>query len=210
MPNDRDWYAPPASASSSTADSESVDDAEPEYAGFGVRAGARIIDTIAAVVFGMIGGATGGVIASVLAVSGVLAPGWLQRIQGLSVGSFGFGVLASLTYHTLSEGLGGASVGKALLGLRVKREGLRPCGVGRALVRNLAYYVDGFFFGMVAYSVMSSSERQQRLGDRWGHTVVVRASSLPAGAGDGFALGMALGVVGHVVVGAVSVVVRAL
>lgn len=49
---------------------------------------------------------------------------------------------------------------------------------GGALVRSLAYYIDGFFFGVVAYSTMSKSPLKQRLGDQWGNTAVFRAASV--------------------------------
>jgi uncharacterized RDD family membrane protein YckC len=205
-----DWYAPPAPNASSSASPDAGEYADPEYVGFGTRFGARLIDFIVAMVCGTLGGAVGGVLAAMLAAAGVVAPGWLNRLQGLSAGSFAFGVLASLAYHGLSEGMGGASLGKLVLGLRVKREDLRPCGVGPALVRNLAYYIDGFFFGLVAYSVMSKSRQQQRLGDQWGHTVVVRAASLPASYRESVGLGLILGILGHVILSGAGVVVRAM
>jgi uncharacterized RDD family membrane protein YckC len=204
MSDDSNWYAPPAGGSPASSPVE--DEIEAQYAGFGVRAAARILDTLATLLFGAIGGAAGGVLAAVLSLMGILPRGWLERIQGLSAGGFAFGVLASVTYHTLAEGLGGASVGKALVGLRVTRDDLRPCGVGAAIKRNILYFVDSFFFGLVAYSSMSNSARQQRLGDKWGHTVVVRAASLPPNLRGG----VALGIVGHVVVITASVVIRAL
>jgi uncharacterized RDD family membrane protein YckC len=146
----------------------------------------------------------------VLAAAGALSPGWQHRMQGMSAGTFAFGMLSGLVYHMLSEGMGGASLGKLALGLRVMHEDLRPAGVGQALVRNLAYYIDSFFFGLVAYSAMGKTRRQQRLGDRWGHTVVVRAASLPESLRGSVGMGLAVGIVGHVVVDVASVVVHAL
>jgi uncharacterized RDD family membrane protein YckC len=205
-------YAPPKAPSSDQPIGEgdlSLSQASVEYAGFAVRTGARIIDMLVLVVLGAVGGMVGGTIAGLLSVVGVLQAGWLHRSSGLSVGTFAFGTLAGIVYHTLCEGVGDASAGKALLGLRVKRESLGPTGVGPALARNLAYYIDSFFFGLVAYSSMSRSEKQQRLGDKWGHTVVVRVASLPTEARRGLGLGMALGMIAHIVVSAVSVIVRA-
>ncbi len=210
MPNDPNWYAPPAADAPPPSTPPDALDASPEYVGFAVRAGARIFDVIAVAILGFMGGAAGGALTAVLAASGVVSSGWLHRVQGSLATSFAFGLLASLCYHMVAEGLGGATIGKAMLGIRVLREDLRPAGLGPALVRSLAVYIDSFFFGLVAYSVMGGSPRQQRLGDKWGHTVVVRTATLPAGLRGGTGVGLVLGIVGHLVVDVVSVVVRAL
>jgi uncharacterized RDD family membrane protein YckC len=161
------------------------------------------------VALGAIGGLVGGTIAGLLSAFGVLQAGWAPRSGDLSVGTFALSTLAGITYHALCEGFGDATVGKALLGLRVRRESLGPTDVGGAIVRNLAFYIDSFFFGLVAYTTMSRSEKRQRLGDKWGHTVVVRVASLPRDARRGLALGMTLGMGGHIVVSAVSVIAGA-
>ena len=210
MPDDPNWYAPPGMDAPPPPSSEGVENAAPEYAGFFVRCAGRVLDIIAVMVCGWIGGMLGAFGAAALASSGVMSAGWTHRIQSTSASGLAIGAVAVLGYHALSEGLDGASVGKAVLGLRVKSEELRACGVGSASVRNVAYYVDGCFFGLVAYSVMSKSPRQQRLGDKWGHTVVVRAASLPASARQGLGLGMVLGIVVCVVLTALSILVRAL
>ena len=44
--------------------------------------------------------------------------------------------------------------------------------------RNLAYYVDSLFFGLVAYQKMSESPKRQRIGDHWGRTMVVRLAEI--------------------------------
>lgn len=105
------------------------------------------------------------------------SPQFLQ----LTALSMAVSIIGGSAYHVASEWLGGASVGKAILGLRVKSVSLGPCSFRGAVVRTAAYYVDGFLFGAVAFSAMCKSDLMQRLGDRWGGTVVVKASSLPAG-----------------------------
>jgi hypothetical protein len=89
------------------------------------------------------------------------------------------GFVSFTGYRTASEWIGGASLGKAIVGLRVRSENLAPCTFRSALLRTLALVVDGLFFGAVAYAAMSSSARRQRYGDRWGGTVVIYATSLP-------------------------------
>jgi uncharacterized RDD family membrane protein YckC len=63
----------------------------------------------------------------------------------------------------------------------VVKEDASPCGVNAGLIRSLAYMIDSLFFGLVAYLQMNKSPQQQRLGDRWAGTIVVRRASLPAG-----------------------------
>jgi uncharacterized RDD family membrane protein YckC len=151
---------------------------EPEYAGFGVRAAANLIDGV--VEFG-VSFAAHMVAMMVLAVMAALGAGpedWLERVTETGAFDMALGVAAMIIFHTLAEGFGGATIGKAIFGLRVRQTDLAPCRPGPALVRNLAFVIDSFFFGLVAYQAMSSSTCQQRLGDKWAGTVVVKASSL--------------------------------
>ena len=66
---------------------------------------------------------------------------------------------------------------------------------GGALGRSLAYFIDALFCGLVAYWVMSDSRWQQRLGDRWGKTIVMKASDIQPkfGPQPGIAGGILLG-----------------
>jgi uncharacterized RDD family membrane protein YckC len=166
-----------------------------QYAKFGVRAAARIIDTIAGFVVGAVGGALGGALVGVLQATGSLDAGAVGRLGGLSIGSFVLSSLGNLAYHAASEGMGGASLGKLLTGLRVLRQDGAPATIGAGLIRSLAYYIDAFFFGLVAYSVMSKSPAQQRLGDQWGKTVVVRNASVPPSSARSPAGGLVVGVI---------------
>ncbi len=211
MTNGPDWYAPPkAGGPAASTSTDPVDASSVEPAGFGVRAGARVLDIFAVMGVAFVGGTVGSLLLVALAAAGVAPADWQQRIAGLSAAGIGFGLVSSLLYHALSEGIGGASIGKAVLGLRVKSESLAPCGVGRGIVRNLGYYIDAFFFGLVAYSVMSKSPRQQRLGDKWAGSVVVRAASLPRLRGGAWLPGIVLGCTAHIAVTILSLVMRAL
>jgi uncharacterized RDD family membrane protein YckC len=75
---------------------------------------------------------------------------------------------------SLTEGLRGVTPGKWLTGIRVVGADLRPCGVGRALVRNLLKVVDGFFNFLVGLLLVAFTPEWQRLGDLAARTVVVR------------------------------------
>lgn len=46
------------------------------------------------------------------------------------------------------------------------------------LVRNLAFLIDSLFFGLVGASAMGKSPTNQRYGDQWARTLVVRVADL--------------------------------
>lgn len=73
----------------------------------------------------------------------------------------------------LSQALAGVTLGKLLLGLRVVSEqNGEPITLRQSVLRELAYFVDAFFFALPAYMSMQDSVRRQRLGDRWAGTMV--------------------------------------
>ena len=71
------------------------------------------------------------------------------------------------------EGRKGISPGKRLLGIRVVGLDLEPCGIGRALVRNLIVVIDASFGFALAIVLIALTPNQQRLGDLAARTVVV-------------------------------------
>jgi uncharacterized RDD family membrane protein YckC len=71
------------------------------------------------------------------------------------------------------EGRSSKTPGKWLLRIRVLGTDLRPCGFGRALVRNLLTFVDGFFNFLVGALLVALTEHWQRLGDLAARTIVV-------------------------------------
>ena len=168
--------------------------------GWGRRAAARIIDQL---YFLLVGGGTGlviGITLGLLELGGFIEPGWENRLESdIPLLDNILGMIGLMALHTCTEFIHGASLGKLLLGLRVLgRDGRQPTLAG-AFVRQLAYPIDAFFFGLVAYRFMSSSRWEQRLGDRWGRTIVVRINSLPHShrrSGLQFVLGLGLGTIG--------------
>jgi uncharacterized RDD family membrane protein YckC len=181
--NNPNWYAPPAPGPLAAAlGATAQTDVPPaEYAGFWIRVRARILDTIAAGIVGAIGGGAGTMCLAILQAAHVIDGGWMQRMAG---GSFAVntmvGTVAGLAYHSLAESIGGATLGKLAFGLRVRSTDLTPCTLGGAILRGLGYYIDAFFFGWPAYGAMLRSPRKQRIGDKWGRTVVVKVASLGA------------------------------
>jgi hypothetical protein len=61
------------------------------------------------------------------------------------------------------------------------------------LIRELGYFVDAMFFGIIGYSAMKDDIRQQRHGDDWAHTIVCKRSLIPHDrlrGGDRFAIAL--------------------
>lgn len=142
-----------------------------EGKGFGIRAGACVIDFIVQYASNLVAGSISGTFLGVLlAVSGRQFRLDEQALQGVN---FIGGLVLSTLYFTLFEWLFGASFGKLILGMRVVHEDGRPCTLGGAFVRALARYIDGILFGLVAYSSMKKTPLQQRLGDKSAKTLVV-------------------------------------
>jgi len=88
--------------------------------------------------------------------------------------------LAATFAKVCLEGRYGITPGKWLLGLRTVRTTLRPCGVARAIVRNVFYCFDLplLLTPLPAAISLMFSDHRQRLGDRVADTIVVRAGSM--------------------------------
>jgi uncharacterized RDD family membrane protein YckC len=99
-------------------------------------------------------------------------------VSAASGWSLALSFVAAVAFHALAEGIHGSTPGKMMLGLTVLDSAGGFCKPGAALVRELAYFVDALFFGIVAYLSMKDSALRQRLGDKWAGTVVVRRRSL--------------------------------
>ena len=97
-------------------------------------------------------------------------------LAGLGFSVAGFFVFA------YAEGKWGVTPGKWVARIRVLGTDLQPCGMSRALVRNLLKVIDGFFNFMVGIMVVALSENWQRVGDMAARTVVVDARTSLKGA----------------------------
>jgi uncharacterized RDD family membrane protein YckC len=144
------------------------------YAGLGIRAVALVVDAIALLV-----------VAIPLAASqdGLQASNGQFRAELTGV-PFLVALVAWLAYMTLAEGTVGASLGKLLLGIRVRRTDGGRVTVARAGIRNALRVIDAlpylipYLLGSIA---VARSPQRQRLGDRAAGTVVVPARSVQAG-----------------------------
>lgn len=144
--------------------------AQPQFAGLGVRLAAMVLDVVvlSAVFFPVTRVVKGTWVMQ--ASDHLWACGWLVT-DPLCL-TF---LVVMFLYFVLFEGVGGATPGKAMLGLRVVGPGQGRVGIGRSLVRNLLRAVDGLpTLGLVAAILILSSEERTRLGDMLAGTRVVR------------------------------------
>ena len=147
-------------------------------AGFKIRAIARGVDVLYAWVLQFVAVIIGGTVLEVMTLSGKIPPGWQQRSTGPSVTGVVLVLAGSLLYHTLCEWTSGATLGKQICGLRVIAQDGGSCSIRGATIRNLSWYIDSLFFGMVGYDAMGKSPQKQRYGDKWGRTMVARCGDL--------------------------------
>ncbi len=91
---------------------------------------------------------------------------------GLMIAGF-VSALLVLVVYSYFEGRFGKTPGKWLVGIRVLGTDLRFCGFGRALLRNLLTFVDGFLNFLVGAMLVALTENWQRLGDLAARTVVL-------------------------------------
>ncbi|NIS60529.1 MAG: RDD family protein, partial [Proteobacteria bacterium] len=93
-------------------------------------------------------------------------------VFGLMFGTLLWAILCLFVFSFL-EGKWGVTLGKWAVGIRVLGVDLRPCGFGRALVRNLLKFIDGFFNFMIGILLIGLTENWQRVGDMAARTVVI-------------------------------------
>lgn len=103
-------------------------------------------------------------------VESLFRDSWLIRVVS---------VLELIAYHSICEGLGGATIGKRLLGMQVVSIDLTRCRFGQALKRSVGFLADALFFAAIGAIHMHESPIKQRLGDKWADTRVVRRETLP-------------------------------
>ena len=179
--------------------------------GFMIRALARIIDMIFIYAIGMVGGVLGVIIIAILQRIGHIEAGWDQKLQGNGIDYIIFGLIGTVCYHTICEGVHGSSLGKQLCRIRVIQMNGKPCNMRAAFIRTLAWFGDSVFLGLIGYTSMSKSPLNRRYGDVWAKTLVVRSKDIasihPRGAIH-FVLGLFLRSTTIVMFNAIAVVVR--
>lgn len=82
--------------------------------------------------------------------------------------------IAGVVIFSYFEGRWGITPGKRIFRIRVVGSDLEPCGFGRAFIRNLLKFVDGFFNFMVGVMLIALTANWQRVGDLAARTIVIR------------------------------------
>jgi len=79
----------------------------------------------------------------------------------------------------LEVGFGG-TLGNSIAGIKaIPKSGInRKLTFGESFKRHLFDPIDMFFFGLVAIVIIKNTDKNQRLGDLWGNTIVVRNENL--------------------------------
>lgn len=152
----------------------------PVPAGFWVRAVARIIDW-AVVMTGFLVGFLNLCVRTGLmaAMSRTTArQTWIDFIDKETWVSWTTTLAAFVVYHAVAEGALGTTVGKRVMGLRVVTLEFRSPSFRQALVRSAGFFIDSFFFFLIAARAMSDSPIRQRVGDGWADTRVVYQRTL--------------------------------
>jgi uncharacterized RDD family membrane protein YckC len=176
------WYTPPGAEPKMDPLADATDETSVEYASFQIRVAARVVDAVA-IFFCGVAGTLLAVFFLALSRRHPVTHDDHDRVR-LTV-AIGW-VLMWLTYHAISEAVGGATIGKWICDLRVVGERLERCTPLAAVIRNVAFLIDAMFFGLVARLSMKSVPRRQRFGDRWAGTAVVVARTLRAPSAPGF------------------------
>lgn len=87
--------------------------------------------------------------------------------------ALGLTIIFGFIYYWVLEGLLGATLGKAIIGIKViKKDGTR-CDLRSSLIRNLVRIIDIIGVYLVGFFVALFSKSRQRLGDHLANTVVV-------------------------------------
>jgi uncharacterized RDD family membrane protein YckC len=136
---------------------------------------ARLGDRLLAVILDTL------LLAGVFAVVGMWAAG---RWGGVTANGFemtgrpalitiGVVLVLGFLYYWVFEGLFGATLGKAIVGIAVSAGDDGRCGMKRSLIRNLLRAVDGLGVYLIGFLIALFSKRRQRLGDHVAGTCVV-------------------------------------
>ena len=134
----------------------------------GDRLAATILDTILLIsVFVLTGMAA-------IAKGGGIAENALSLVRTRPLEWTAAALAASLSYFWICEGLFGATLGKALAGIQVRKQCGSRCGLGPSLVRNLLRIIDGLGLYLFGFIVALFSQLRQRLGDQAAGTIVVK------------------------------------
>jgi uncharacterized RDD family membrane protein YckC len=156
---------------------------------------ARVIDLLVHYVAGFLGGILFALLLAIAA--GGRPPVWvLQRLYQTSFAGFVAGILGLFVYNVICTRIHGSTLGKLLLSMQVIQDDGSPCRLKSATIRELGFFVDTMFFGVIGYFAMRDDPEHKRHGDDWADTIVCKRAHVPLASQQGamrFVLGLALG-----------------
>lgn len=104
----------------------------------------------------------------------------VRPIWKLAGAASGMTLLIAFIYHWLQEGAFGATMGKAIVGLRVSREDGTVPGLGSSAIRNAFRLLDALPFYVIGFFVAVFSRGRRRIGDYAAGTFVLERT-VPVG-----------------------------
>ena len=144
--------------------SETPEEEIPNYASFGIRLGAFIIDYALILVFAFI-------IGFFLHSFGLFWPSSFDDIIGF---------LLIISYHTLFLSLFSSTPGKLLFGLEVVYEATKKrIKFTKALIRSLSYFLSSLAFGIGFLNIIFDKPKHQGWHDKIAKTIVIRKIKKP-------------------------------
>ena len=163
---------------------------------FWPRVLSRVIDFMVHYVTGILAGFLFALILTIAAGGRPPTP-VLQRLFQPHYARFVAAILGLFAYNVICTSISGITLGKLLLRMQVIQDDGSPCRPKSAIIRELSYFVDLLFFGLIGYFAMRDDPEQQRLGDEWAGTIVSMRTRVPSTSqrtGTQFVLGLLLGI----------------
>jgi len=125
------------------------------------------------------------VAALLLVIAAAVMSHWPHILESTSrtmliIGSAGGALLIAFIYYWLQEGAFGATMGKAIIGLRVTRSDGSVPGLGSSAIRNAFRLVDGLPLYMPGFFVAAFTRGRRRIGDFAAQTFVLE-HAVPVG-----------------------------
>ena len=185
-------------------------DAGLQGAPFWRRALARVIDYAVHYLTGWIAGL---LFVFMLAIaSGGRPPLWvLRRLSAVDLPMLLAALIGYALYQVICASICGSTLGKVLLSLQVVQDDGSPCRLKSAVIRELGYFVDALFFGLVGLMAMRDDPQQKRLGDQWAATIVCKRADVPPESKQSalrFVLGMMLGICADIAIMTVGLLIQ--
>ena len=178
-------------------DDDSIPVVKLTKAGFWIRGLARTIDSFFCAGLAIVSFYLSGI---VLYLMGNFFHSW-HHLPRISLIAFILCALASLAYNSFCEGVHGATLGKKICGIRVVSQDGTPSNLTSAAIRTIIYCWDGLVFGAAGYyGSMEKSPLNQRHGDVWAKTAVLKDSEVSPEhrrTDSDYTVGLILGIVSY-------------